>query len=524
MATTNIYIDSSFVELDPYGFRLVTHELSFDIPDNIGGRDIPLVLEYITTTLGESEWLLEYIVTPSIDAPGEEVDHVYFRHIGTVITDLAILAEYTSLLTISSGTYSVYMDYFNRGQASLAAYPIYATFVTGDYIEKFNGVALDYKTLLPTIGWDSIRTNYVNFTGDHDYWGDPIGSVSGTEIVPTRYETHPNTLSGVQNSYIDITFSDWVPGFTECNVYSVWENIRDGKHYYYPIEVTTRSGGLTGTISDVFSTTLDTRYFETDLYSAGQKEPVINIEVSVVPGINNKIDFDVWSVHQDMSSMALDVELLTMYFDNFNLAVGEYMTASGTICVDVHDEVYNVVTSGTYFMVDGVPVSGTLTPISNGYTICYNPTDNFTSLAGPTKFTAHAENSNGDVLTRDYYVTFGYVVEYDNFRFRGIDFGLYNKIGIRMSASNVMNCPIDDADGFWFVSKDYGNTDLSASITGMISGLVSDQRDLPTSIYPQSTAYFYDKVFRMELNVKDYGGNAMAPFVLVFKVENLSEE
>jgi len=524
MATHDIYIDSSFFELDPYGFKLVTHELSFDPPDKIGGRNIPLVLEYITTTLGDSEWPLEYIVTQGIDAPGIEVDHVYVRHIGTVITDLTILAEYTSLLTIASGTYSVNMDYFNREQASLAAYPIGATFVTGAYVEAFNSVALGYKTFSPITYWGSIRTNYVNFTGDYDYWGDPIGSVSGTEIVLNMYETQPNTLSGVQSSYIDVTFSDWVPGFTECNVYSVWENIRDGEHYYFPIDVTTRSGGLTGVVSDVFSTTLDTMYMVTDLYSAGLKEPFVKIEVASIPGINNKIDFDVWSVHPDMASMACDVRLLTMYFDNFSLAVGEYMTTSGTICVNVHDEMYSVVTSGTYFMVNDVPVSGTLTPISDGYTICYNPYDDFMSLSGPTKFTAHAENSNGDILTRDYYVTFGYVVEYDNFRFRGMDFGLYNKIGVRMSASNLMNCPIDDADGFWFVSKDYGNADLSASITVVPSNWVSDQRDLSTSIYPQSTAYFYDKVFRMELNVKDYGGNAMAPFVLVFKVENLSEE
>lgn len=524
MATTNIYIDSSFIEPDPDGFRSVTQELSFGAPDNIGGRDIPLVLEYITTTSGASVWPLEYTTALSIVHPGIDVHQIYFRDAGLVITDLTLLAEYTSLLSISSGTYSVYLDYFNRGQESLASYPIYMTFVTGDQVGAFNGVALGYKTFAPIIDWEDIRTNYVNFTGDYDYWGDPIGSVTGTEIIPTRYETHPHTTSGIQSSYIDITLSDWVPGFTECNVYSVWENIRDGTHYYYPIEAAMRSGGLTGVASDVFSTVLDTKYFEIDLYSAGQEEPVINIEVSTISGTNNKIDFDVWAGKQTTTSMVVDVELLTMYFDNFNLAVGEYMTASGTICVEVHDEVYNVVSSGTYFMVDDTPVSSTLVPISDGYKICYNPDDDFASLSGPTKFTARAENSNGDILTRNYYVTFGYIVEYDNFRFRGIDFGLGNKIGVRMAASNVMNCPIDDANGFWFVSREYGNRDLSASITGMDSGLISDKKDLPTVIYPRSTAYFYDKIFRMELNVKDYGGNAMEPFILVFKVENLSEE
>ena len=48
-------------------------------------------------------------------------------------------------------------------------------------------------------------------------------------------------------------------------------------------------------------------------------------------------------------------------------------------------------------------------------------------------------------------------------------------------------------------------------------------KDLGASIYPWTTAYFYDKVFRMELTVKDFSGNEMKPFVLVFKVENLDD-
>jgi len=384
-----------------------------------------------------------------------------------------------------------------------------------------NSVAVAFTTISGLYDALNVKQKYMNFSGNYDYWNNPIPSISGAGEIPIAYFTYPVTHSGVMDNFIDITFSGWVPWNAEFDVYSVWENIRDGQKYYFPIDVTTRSGGLTGTELDVFASLEDMAYIRGDVHSARLLIPPVIFDVFVVPGLNQKVDFDVWCSVTTSGSFACDIHLLSMYFDNFSLDVGEYMPASGTICVDVHDESYSVVTSGTYFMVDGAPVSGTLTPISDGYRICYNPDDDFESLAGPTKFTARAENDNGDVITRDFYVTFGYVVEYDNASDGGIDFGLYNKIGVRIEATNLLNCPITDAEGYWFVSKDYYLRELGASITGVPDN--SGTKELTAEIYPVSTAYFYDKIFRMELTVKDYAGNEMEPFILVFKVENLDK-
>jgi len=46
MATSNISIDASFFDINVDGVVSVPQELSFQVPDNIGGRDIEVQLSY----------------------------------------------------------------------------------------------------------------------------------------------------------------------------------------------------------------------------------------------------------------------------------------------------------------------------------------------------------------------------------------------------------------------------------------------------------------------------------------------
>jgi len=523
MATSNISIDASFFDINVDGVTSVPQEIFFRLPDNIGGRDIETELSYPIPTAAEIDTNILYETSAIVSGTAPLMYQAeYFRTDTTYSGTVVSLVEWSTSPATLSGIAHALLEYYNRQTYSSGQQMTYVQLTFGDSTTSgTNAVAVHFIAPSSYSESTDTRVNYLNFSGDYDYWGNPIPSVSGIVNVPTTYTTFANTLSGVLDSIVDITFSGWVPGYVITDAFSVWDNRRDGTSYNFSVESTTRSGGLTGTFMDLFSVSLDTMAFDVDVYSAGLFVSPLQSDVIVLPGIRNPLNYDVWSCVPTSGTLICDVQLLSMYFDNFSLDVGEYMPASGTICVDVHDEHYNVVTSGTYFMVDGVPVSGTLTPISDGYRICYNPDDDFESLAGPTKFTARAENDNGDVLTRDFYVTFGYVVEYDNIVDKGIDFGFYNKIGVRIAASNLMNCPIDDADGFWFVSKDYYSADLKAFIVG--KPLTAGQEDLTAEIYPWTTAYFYDKIFRMELTVKDYNGNEMEPFVLVFKVENLDK-
>jgi len=523
MATSNINIDASFFELSPDGVYDTFHELTFLAPDNIGGRDIIVQAEYPGYEVAAINNDVTYETSTMISGTPLMYLVEYFREIGMLYTDLVAMVEWATSPSTLSGTVEADIEYYNRDQYSSGQQFSYVTLTFGDStVSGFNAVALQFISSEERLEDVDLRVNYLNFSGDYDYWGNPIASTSGTKTTLHTYSTFSNTISGSQSSIIDITFSGWVPWNAEFDVFSVLDNRRDGTPYNFLFESTTRSGGLTGTQMDLYSTYLDTRNFNTEVKSADLFISPLQSDVQLNTGMVNKFDFDLWACVVTSGTLVADVQLFPMYFDNFSLDIGEYMPASGTICVDLHDELYNVVTSGTYFMVDDVPVSGTLTPISDGYRICYNPVDDFESLLGPTKFTARGENDNGDVITRDFYVTFGYVVEYDNDKVGGINYGYGNKIGVRVAASNLMNCPIDDADGFWFVSKDFANADLSAFIVG--KPIATETIDLGASIYPWTTTYFYDKIFRMELTVKDFAGNEMDPFVLVFKVENLSEE
>ena len=523
MATTNIYIESSFVDLKTDGAKDVNQEVCFDAPDNIGGRDLLVELSYPTTASSVLNTNVYYTTSTVSSGTPLMFQNEYFRVDSMVSGTLTSLIEWTNSPPTLSGSKYVNVDYFNRHDFSAGDQVVNIHFISGDTtVSGVNAVAIGFVTVSGLYSSINVKQRYMNFSGNYDYWGNPIGSLSGTGEVLIDYFTHLPTFSGVIDNVVDITFSGWVPWNTQFDVFSVLENVRDGQKYYFPVDVSTTSGGLTGTTIDVFASLEDMSYFGGEVKSAKLVEPWLWFDVNVTPGVRNTIDFDVWSCVVTSGTLVADVDLFPMYFDNFSLGVGQYMPASGTICVDVHDELYTVVTSGTYFMIDGVPVSGTLTPISDGYRICYNPDDDFASLNGVTTFTARAENTNGDVLTRDFYVTFGYVVEYNNIPDIGIDYGFYNKIGVRVEASNLMNCPIDDAFGFWFVSKDYSLRDLAANIVGVPP--TEGTLDLSAKIYPVSTAYFYDKVFRIELNVKDYAGNEMEPFILVFKVENLDKD
>jgi hypothetical protein len=84
-------------------------------------------------------------------------------------------------------------------------------------------------------------------------------------------------------------------------------------------------------------------------------------------------------------------------------------------------------------IVNDQKVNTYLSPITDGYRMYYNPLDDFLSLDGPTTFTVHAENEYGNQLEENYYLTFGYLVEYNNYYNSGIDFGNNTKVLVRIT-------------------------------------------------------------------------------------------
>lgn len=205
---------------------------------------------------------------------------------------------------------------------------------------------------------------------------------------------------------------------------------------------------------------------------------------------------------------------------NFSLGRAEYASASTSIYVDLVDYSHNIVTaSGTYFEIDGTSVSGTFSPLTvsgsvSAYRMSYDPTDDFSSLMGSTTFTAHALNDFGETSEEDYYLTYGYKVEFENFDRKWMDFGYGTQVVVRIAAENLAGCTKEDSTAYWFETRQPFSRDLSCSIKG------SFINDLPASIYPQSTTYFYGQTYRVVVTAKDFSGNEMETFVLVYTIEN----
>jgi hypothetical protein len=284
-------------------------------------------------------------------------------------------------------------------------------------------------------------------------------------------------------------------------------------------ESTVISGSILDMSIDLYSTVTASGYYNTES-NCGLVDLVSYAgEAQTVSGTMGYLDGNVLCVQTTMSGYGFDVDLLSLKISNFSLDIGEYSAASGTVCVDITDDIYNVVTSGTYFIIGETVTSGGLsfTPITDGYTMCYNSPTDFDSLLGATTVTVHAFNDNGDILEQDFYLTSGYIVEYNN---RQQDYGFNSTVVVAGTAENLASCPATGADAYYFKSVPALGKDLGASIVG----IPFKERDLSAVITPTTdTIYFYGKIMRIEIRAKDFAGNVMAPFTFEFKIEDEPE-
>jgi len=213
---------------------------------------------------------------------------------------------------------------------------------------------------------------------------------------------------------------------------------------------------------------------------------------------------------------------MSVQIQNFFLGVDEYTVASGIVSVDLVDFANNIVTaSGTYFIIDGAVTSGTFSPIVVGgavdaYKMSYDPADDFASLMGPTEFKVHATNDAWEVSERDYHLTYGYKISFDNLAHKYIDFGYQNRIVVRARAENLASCPKESAEANWFETRSLFFKDLTCSIVGT----PYDNKDLSAYINAITTAYYYGRVCRLVVNAKDFAGNEMEPFILIYTIED----
>jgi hypothetical protein len=382
-----------------------------------------------------------------------------------------------------------------------------------EYLDSDN-VPIAFYTSASVSGVVDRIVNYTNFSGNLTPSGVPIPYNNGIYICLTEYFDAYTATSGVVDRVVDITFAGWVNFPVLADIYSVDQGLEKG----YTVETTTISGSIQVNYLDTYSSALTTSGIVSDVYCSLEDYAQVNFESAVISGAIGYLENDIYSTEVSQGVLTLDVDLFSLKITNFSLGIGEYTTASGLISVDIEDDVCAVSTSGTYFLLDGIQVPVTFSGITDGYRMFYD--GNFDSLEGPTTFTAHAENVCGDIIERDFYLTFGYIVTFVNEEggTNNIDYGFNNKVAVRVTAENYATCPRLNGLAWEFESKEQFNSDLGASITGYEE--YSGREDLSASIYPQSTAYYYEKEFTIVVNAKDFAGNEMTPLILRYRIED----
>jgi len=503
MPASNIYIDFRASNTST-STTDVTSELSLATADNIGATNIPTVLFFSPTSSGFTDTSVTYTTSATISGAEN------------------ILQDYYSAVTVTSGSIDKEMSY-SIGDALLET----GRNVVGDYFTPdvlgsgYQDIRSDYIIGLRYASTDDILQQFwvpLVYSGTLNYEVDFVGGF-GIPYYKNALTTFiiGTSTSGFDDANVDLTFAGYVFNDIPADVFACVPTASG-----MPTEATVISGSTLSIGTEIISCLTDLASFSTNAFCSVLGNSDVLMEATTISGGLGFIYQDVVSSAIGSKAMTCDIDLLSLKISNFSLDVGQWEDADGQISVDITDDTYPVTVSGCYFKVDGQQVSVTTSGITDGVRMFYDPINDFEGLEGPSVLTARAENNNGDVLEQDFNLTFGYIVEYTNFERFGWNYGQGEKVVVRMSAENMANCPESSADAYWFETREIDRRELTANITGHYSW--DDSEDLSASIYPQSTAYFYGKVFRVKLTAKDLAGNEMEPLEFEYKIEDKPEE
>lgn len=490
----NIYIETGVGSLGDTTYTKVT-EFVTATDDKIGNYQLPTLYTIPNTLLG-----------------GIDVMDTYFSISDATLSGIDTFIATLNLDTTTSGIYTKIVNFY-RGYSydNLKNLPVeydagstkvtsvkdlHIDFINGEHfnIDKDIWVAF-WISLYNYFGYTDIATEYSVFT-----------SISGISTIPVDFNAY-TSYSGSLNKVVDLSFSGWILN----NIYSdIINTSMSTDNFLTDSEVI--DGGLLRLNLDLHSTiqTINTIYY--DILCCLTSYADISFESTTISGGVDRLSFDSFCALSGTNCIESDINLFPIKIYNFSIDSGGYTTDT-YISVDVEDDVYGITTSGTYFLLNDVIVPITFSGIADGYRMYYALDDIFYDNDGPIVFTAHAENNNGDMLEIDYYLTFGYIVEYKN---SDPWYDLNKKVIVRMTAENYATCNKESTYAYWFETQDYKRNDLMASINVIRQA----DKDLTASIYPQSLAYFYGRTFDIKLTAKDFNGNEMIPLEYSFTIED----
>ena len=532
--TIDIYIDSSFFSVVS-GTQDVYTSFIAGLPDNIGLRDTGVDYEIIPSINGHVTFPVEVYTSYSGAFQSGYVSTITRYEANTSVSGMAVALVDYAIPTTTSGlarTDDVDLKYFISTTKVSGSLDAKTNFIGGQLYAYSDNILGQYRATASDILNDDYEVDYIA-GGEYNPLipGPPIDQVVTYEVEDFRhyFTVGAATNSGTQSQNHELFLAGYPMEF-HPDKYTYKFHLAtgdEGSTQGAEWEATVISGSVLDIPFDVFSTATTSGYY--NFHSVCGKTSYSGIDFPV-DLVSYSFDFEVVSGTMSYfygqticgvsgtNGYGFDVDLLSLKISNFSLDIDEYTYASGTICVDITDDVYNVIPSGSYFIIDETITSGTsFTSITDGYTMCFDSPTDFDNILGAITFTVHAANDNGDILEQDFYVTSGYIVEYDN---RTQDYGFGNQVVVRGSAENLASCPNTGVDAYFFTTIPKKSVDLGATIVGQPWG----EKDLSAEITPTTdTIYFYGKTFRIEIRAKDFAGNVMEPFTFEFRIEDKPE-
>lgn len=517
-STNNVWIDSSFYE-HASGNDDTVVRYTTAVSDNIGRFSMPVIYSPISVGYVNLDLVNAFIIRAATHNNAVNIASSTTTPSGN---QYGVAGVYNDIVYSSSSSYSSItkdtMLYYSSGYtATSGCIDSKVDYISGNNYSKNIDAASYFWMPVSLSGIRNFISNYTNYTGSTEIDGTPVPSYSGINKVDTVYSNIFDTFySSSVNSVVDVSFAGWVDFPFSTSLYSALE--ASSNEIITIIEVV--DGKVTPVDIDTFSCLPEHKSVMSSLYSTIQYGVNIDYCTNTISGAVLPFNTSAFSSTEYNKGLGLDINLLSLKISDLSISVGQFVTSSGVIYIDVTDDEYDVSLDNTYLMVDANIVPTISTPITNGFRLSYAPADSFSLISGPVIITIHAENSNGIFREEDFYVTFGYIVEYNNNQgfSEAIDYGFDNKVAVRITVEDYANCPTLSSVAWEFESKSKFNSDIGASINGRLYGL--DNIDMSASIFPLSTAYFYGKEVRVLLNAKDFAGNQMDPLILIYKIED----
>jgi hypothetical protein len=288
-----------------------------------------------------------------------------------------------------------------------------------------------------------------------------------------------------------------------------------GTYYSCPADIKQGSGRIGFINSEVFASASGVEGLEYDIFCTGMSGVYYLADIITTPGNISILDTDLFCADLvSYKANKVDIKTRSIFVSDFFINVDSYTEASSVGYVDIVDFIYPIVESSITIKIDGTTLSGiVIENIDLGKRIYFDPLNNFFS-DGEIILNVYAESSIGEVIDEDFYLLYGYDLKMNEVVFWKPN----EEVIIRGQAKNKAFCPNEEGLAYYFRTRDYDSYNLQFDINPV--GFV----DIPMSIYPQSTAFFYGKTYTVRVEgVKDFAGNTMPPFEYSFTIEDPGE-